>query len=74
MIRGGYFKNIMSKFEKNVLFGRNLKNKYLKNVFSKISHKMSMGRVPTNFGVSDFFYRKFVKINFAAGDPKNCRF
>ena len=37
----------------------------LKNSFSKIGHKMSMGRVPTKiFGVSEFFYRKFVKKNF----------
>ena len=38
--------------------------KNLQNAFSNIGHKMSMGRVPTKiFGVSEFFYRKFVKNN-----------
>ena len=47
----------------------------LKNAFSKIGHKMSMRRVPTKiFGVSQFYYRKFVKNFFAIGDPKNRRF
>ena len=43
----------------------------LKNAFSKIGHKMSMGRVPTKiFGVSEFFYRKFVKKNFRGRGPQ----
>ena len=43
----------------------------LKNAFSKIGHKMSMGRVPTEiFGVSEFFYRKFVKKNFRGRGPQ----
>ena len=46
-------------------YRRNLKNKNLHSVFSKIGPKMSMGRVPTNIlGVSEFFYRKFVKKKF----------
>ena len=43
----------------------------LKNTFSKIGHNMSMGRSPTEIVfVLEFFYRKFVKKNFAVGDPK----
>ena len=48
-----------------------MKNKNLKNAFSKIGHKMSMGRVPTEiFGVSEFFYRKFVEKNFRGRGPQ----
>ena len=47
------------------------KKENLKNAFSKIGHKMSMGRVPTKiFGVSEFFYRKFVKNNFRGRGPQ----
>ncbi len=44
-----------------------------KMAFSKIGPKMSMRRVPTKiFGVSGFFYRKFVKKNFRGrGPPKS---
>ena len=43
--------------------------------FSKIGHKMPMGRVLTKiFGVSEFFYRKFVKNNFRGRGPENRRF
>ena len=43
----------------------------LKNAFSKIDHKMSMGRVPTKiFGISEFFYRNFVKKNFRGRGPQ----
>ena len=43
----------------------------LKNAFSNIGHKMSMGRVPTKiFGVSEFFYRKFVKKSFRGRGPQ----
>ena len=39
--------------------------------FSKIGPKMSMRRVPTKiFGVSGFFYRKFVKKNFRGRGPQ----
>ena len=47
------------------------KNENLKNVFSKIGPKMPMRRVPTKiFGVSEFFYRKFVKKNFRGRGPQ----
>ena len=47
----------------------------LKNAFSKIGHKMSMGRVPTKiFGVSEFFYRKFVEKNFRGRGPQKSTF
>ena len=47
------------------------KNENLKNAFSKIGPKMSMRRVPTKiFGVSEFFYRKFVKKNFRGRGPQ----
>ena len=47
------------------------KNENVKNGFSKIGHKMSMGWVPTKiFGVSEFFYRKFVKKNFRGRGPQ----
>jgi len=43
----------------------------LHSAFSKIGPKMSMGRVPTKiFGVSEFFYRKFVKKNFRGRGPQ----
>ena len=49
--------------------------KNLQNVFSSIGHKMSMGRVPIKiFGVSELFYRKFVKTIFEIEDPPNRRF
>ncbi len=39
--------------------------------FSRIGPKMSMKRVPIeNFGVSEFFYRKFVKKNFRVRGPQ----
>ena len=47
------------------------KNENLKNAFSKIGPKMPMGRVPTKiFGVSEFFYRKFVKKKFRDRGPE----
>ena len=47
------------------------KKQNLKNGFSKIGPKMPMGRVPTKiFGVSEFFYRKFVKKNFRGRGPQ----
>ena len=39
--------------------------------FSRIGPKMSMGRVPIEiFGVSEFFYRKFVKKKFRGRGPQ----
>ena len=52
-------------------YRRNLKNKNLHSAFLKICPKMLMGRVPTKiFGVSEFFYRKFVKKNFRGRGPQ----
>ena len=49
--------------------------KNLQNAFSNISYKMSMGRVPTKiFGVSEFFYRKFVEKNFRGRGPQKSTF
>ena len=86
MIWGSCFKNGNSKFEKNVVFNSKIrlfkfisgqitaeicKNKNLKNAFSKIRLKISMGRSPTEiFGLSKFFYRKFVKKNFRGRGPE----
>ena len=53
------------------IYCRNLKNKNLQNAFSNKGHKSSMGRVPTKiFGVSEFFYRKFVKKYFRGRGPQ----
>ena len=86
MIWGSCFKNGNTKFEKNVVFTSKIRlfkfisgqitaetcnNKNLKNVFSKIRLKISMGRSPTEiFGLSKFFYRKFVKKNFRGRGPE----
>ena len=45
--------------------------KNLHDAFSKKGVKMSRGRVPTEFfGVSDFFYRKFVEKTFRGRGPQ----
>ena len=54
-------------------FPRKNMKKYenLKMAFSKKGPKMSMGRVPIKiFGVSKFFYQKFVKKNFRGRGPQ----
>ena len=48
---------------------------FLMVAFLKVSPKMSMGRVPAEiFGVSEFFYRKFVKKTFRGRGPQKSTF